>query len=551
MPIKINHFRRDFNQWSLLLVAIGLFISIPLFSIALNLFDGAGEMWEHIVAYFLLDYIFNSVVLIIGTGLLSSTIGVSTAWIVSKYDFTGRRLLEWLLFLPLAIPSYILAYAYVGLLGNGGTLINGLNWLGISIKKIELMNLYGLIWVLSLSLFPYIYAGTRTLFQSLPTTIRDTAFLLGASSRRYFFSVALPLALPALIGGLFLVFMEVLNDYGAAKYYGINTFTTGIFRTWTALEDLPSAIYLSGLLVVLVLGLISLSRWLRGRKSYTVKLDTAPSRQSVRVPLTGYKRLFYPLIVALPVLFGFLLPLAQLLYWAMLTYPSIFRLRLLWTALQSFGVAIAAALLIVLTALAIIYCARWNNIRGLRSFARLSTIGYVIPGAIIGIGVISSSQTIIDFFSRNFQLQIGYLFYGSSIVLVYAYVFRFLAVAYNPIEANTLKVGKKLSEASYLLGMGRLKTLVKVDLPLLRSTLISALLLVFIDVLKELPLTLILKPYDLDTLAVTAYAYADDELVAESSLPALLLILLIGGLIIVLNNRKLVRDENTGNTRPV
>lgn len=531
---KITHFKRDFNQWSLLLVIISFFIAIPVFAIVRHLFGGAGEMWNHIVKYFLFTYISNSLMLLLGTGILTFTIGVSCAWIVSKYEFPFRKIIEWLLYLPLAIPSYIVAYAYVGVLGNGGTFIRILQYLGLPFQKIEMMNIYGLILVLSFSLFPYVYAGTKAVFSSFPNTIRESAYLLGASEKKYFFKVALPLAYPAIIGGVFLVFMEVLNDYGAAKYYGINTFTTGIFRTWTALEDLQSAIYLSALLIIIVFFFIALSKWLRGKKSYALKLDNSNTEKK-RIVLKGKKKLLYLSILITPIFFGFLLPVFQLFYWAYFTFSKMFNLELFNITLQSFGVALSAAFIIVFTALILVYLSKWNKIKFLSSFSKIAVIGYVIPGAIIGIGIIRSSQSIIDFFSDNFGLKIGFLFYGSSIILIYAYIFRFLAVAYNPIEANALKLGKYLSESSYLLGMSKMKTLIKVDFPILKHTLTSAFLLVFIDILKELPLTLILKPYNLKTLAVTAFEYADDELVAQAAIPALLLIFIITLLMIVIN----------------
>ncbi|MEM6766688.1 MAG: iron ABC transporter permease [Bacteroidota bacterium] len=516
-------------------MAIGLFIAIPVLAIIVYLFYGTGEMWQHITTYFLWDYLKNSLLLLVGTGILTFLFGTSAAWIVCTYEFRFRRIIEWLLFLPLAIPSYIAAYAYVGLLGNGGSLMALLQSVGIPIQKIEMMNIWGLIWVLSCSLFPYVYSCARAVFKSFPTNIRETSYLLGASNRKYFFSVVLPMATPAIIGGLFLVFMEVLNDYGAAKYYGINTFTTGIFRTWTALEDLQSAVYLSALLVLMVFLINGLLILWRGKRSFTLRLSQSSASQAKRKPLPLGKQGLYLGIVAIPLVFGLILPITQLIYWAYLTFESMFTLQLFWIAAQSFGVALIAAACVVVAAIAITYFSSWNHLKGIHLFKKVAVIGYVIPGAIIGIGIIRSSQTIIDFFADALYLKIGFLFYGSSVILIYAYVFRFLAVAFNPLEANSLKLGKYLSESSYLLGIGKLKTLLTVELPLLRNTLLSAFLLVFIDILKELPLTLILKPYNLQTLAVKAYEYADDERVSEAALPALVLIGVISLLMIVLN----------------
>ena len=524
-------------------MAIGLFLALPLLSIVVYLLYGVGEMWGHIVEHFLLDYVSNSLILLVGTGTLTLLFGVTSAWIVANYDFRFRGIIEWLLFLPLAIPSYIVAYAYVGALGNGGTLIGILQSCGISIQKVEMMNIYGLIWVLSCSLFPYVYASCRVFFKSISKSAWESAHLLGASRRRYFFSVALPLSIPAVIAGVLLVFMEVLNDYGAAKYFGINTFTTGIFRTWTALEDLQSAIYLSALLVGLVLVINWLIYFQRGKRSYSFR--NGGKETAVRERLKGYKRFLYPSAVLVPFVFGFLLPVSQLSYWGYLTFESMFSIELLWIAVQSFGVASISAFFVVLVALGLVYFSRWNHISAVQSFKKFATIGYAIPGAIIGIGVIRNSQSIIDFFANNFSIEIGFLFYGSSAVLIYAYLFRFMAVGFNPIESNSLKIGKKLSESAYLLGSGKFRALFRIELPLLRNTIISAFLLVFIDILKELPLTLILKPYNLNTLAMKAYEYAEDEQVPEAALPSLLLIASIALLMVLLNlgERKLKTED--------
>lgn len=536
MFLKIKHFKRDFNKWTVLIVSVSLFLAIPVFSILISLFRGNGEMWEHITTYFLFDYIKNSIILIFGTGLLTFTIGTSSAWIISRYTFRYNKIIEWLLFMPLAIPSYIVAYTYVGLVGNGGTFIEILRDFGFSVIRVEMMNIYGLIWVLSFSLYPYVYAGTRTIFQSYPSQLKHTASLLGVSNKKYFLSVALPLASPAIIGGLFLVFMEVLNDYGAAKYYGVSTFTTGIFRTWTALEDLQSSIYLSAILVILVFILVLIVKWLRGRRSYNLTQTNYNQKNADnRVKISGLKKILYLGILLIPILFGFILPLIQLVVWGIQTFDSMFNNDLIILGLESLSLGLSTALLVVFLACLLIYLSKWNYLKQFNVFSKIATLGYVIPGAIIGVGIIRTSKSLTDLFSFQFNLEIGHLVYNSILVLIYAYLFRFIAVAYNSIEGNTLKLGKNLSESSYLLGYGKIKTFFKIDFPLLRNALISSFILVLIDVMKELPLTLILKPYNVSTLAVRAYEYAEDERVAEAALPALFLIFLIGTMITLLN----------------
>ena len=539
MVLKIKHLKRDFNKSSLLIVIISLLLAIPVFAILISLFKGTGEMWEHITSYFLIDYIQNSIILLLGSGIICFVIGTSSAWVVSRYKFKGRKIIEWLLFMPLAIPSYIAAYSYVGLFGYGGSFIKFINYLGFNnIDNIEMMNIYGLVWVLSFSLYPYVYASTRLIFQSYPTRLKDTASLLGASKNKYFFKIALPLASPAIIGGLFLVFMEVLNDYGAAKYYGINTFTTGIFRTWTALEDLQSSIYLSAILVVLVFVLVLIVKWLRGRRSYNLKTYNSNDQDEIyRKDLKGLKKIIFLTIVFVPILFGFLFPFLQLIIWGIQTFESMFNSELLNIGIQTLFLGLSTSIIIVFLATSLIYLSKWNYLKQLNVTSKLATLGYVIPGAIIGIGVIKSSHSITEYFSTYHNIKIGYIIYNSILVLIYAYVFRFIAVAFNSIESNTLKLSKSLSESSNLLGFGKIKTFFKIDFPLIKNALLTSFILVFIDVIKELPLTLILKPYNLSTLAIKAYEYAEDERVAEAALPALFLIFIIGSMISVVNYR--------------
>ena len=539
MVLKIKHLKRDFNKSSLLIVIISLLLAIPVFAILISLFKGTGEMWEHITSYFLIDYIQNSLILLLGSGIICFVIGTSSAWVVSRYKFKGRKIIEWLLFMPLAIPSYIAAYSYVGLFGYGGSFIKFINYLGFNnIDNIEMMNIYGLVWVLSFSLYPYVYASTRLIFQSYPTRLKDTASLLGASKNKYFFKIALPLASPAIIGGPFLVFMEVLNDYGAAKYYGINTFTTGIFRTWTALEDLQSSIYLSAILVVLVFVLVLIVKWLRGRRSYNLKTSNSNDQDEIyRKDLKGLKKIIFLTIVFVPILFGFLFPFLQLIIWGIQTFESMFNSDLLNIGIQTLFLGLSTSIIIVFLATSLIYLSKWNYLKQLNVTSKLATLGYVIPGAIIGIGVIKSSHSITEYFSTYHNIKIGYIIYNSKLVLIYAYVFRFIAVAFNSIESNTLKLSKSLSESSNLLGFGKIKTFFKIDFPLIKNALLTSFILVFIDVIKELPLTLILKPYNLSTLAIKAYEYAEDERVAEAALPALFLIFIIGSMISVVNYR--------------
>ena len=514
---------RDFNKWSLFTVAIVCFISIPLITIVLNLKEGVGDMWGHVVEYLLLDYAINSLYLLVGSAILSLLFGVPTAWFISNYEFRFRTILNALLYIPLAIPSYIMSYVYVDLVGYGGTL----NQLSFGFfPHMDMMNIWGLIFVLSISLYPYVYASSRIMFSSAHGSIKESAQLLGVTNTSYFWRIALPMASPAVIGGLFLVFMEVLNDYGAAKYYGVNTFTTGIFRTWTALEDLQSAVYLAFILVVFVFILLFLNKYLRGRKSFS-NTDSTFSGKKEKSSLTGYKTWYIPLICATPFLFGFLLPLLQLSKWAYVNLLTQFNVEHMLISLQSVLIAGVTALITIIFTLCLVYFPTWNRLRIIKPLVKITTVGYIIPGAVIGITLVASSSYFVNSIYNLFEIEIGHIVYSSIYILIFAYLFQFLAVAYNPIEAHSLRLGSNLSESCYMLGKSKLFTFFNIQFPLLKNSLMSGFLIVFIDVMKELPLTLLLKPYHVQTLAIKAYEFAEDERVSEAAIPSLTLIGLV------------------------
>lgn len=538
MKSIFSNIKRDTTKWSIILLTIVLFITIPVFTIFINLFYGPGETWNHLVNKLLPNYISNSFILILGTSFFTLLFGISSAWIVTRYKIPFQKQLEWLLILPLAIPSYITAYAYAGIFDYGGIVEKLINF------KVDIMNHFGLIFVLSISLYPYVYVASRAFFLNQSSNIIEASKLLGASEKKTFFKLILPLARPAFIGGLILVLMEVLNDYGAAKYYGINTFTTGIFRAWFSLEEPDTAIYLSAILVLIIFVLITLEKQQRKRIGY---FNTTKNHKTIQRKETNKTlKIVFFVITFLPVLLGFLLPVFQLLFWTYLTFIDVFTNEFLLISLQSLLIALASALLTVLIAVALLFVAKWNRLSIINSLTKFSTLGYAIPGAVIAVGVLIPTlffdKWLVTTFKNLFDLKIGFVLNGTILALIYAYTVRYLAVAYNPIEASTLKIGKSLSEASKLLKKGNISTFLKVEFPLLKPAILSAFILVFVDVMKELPLTLILKPYHINTLAVKAYEYASDELIAEAALPSLFIILT--GVIPVLFLNRLIAKEN-------
>jgi len=531
------------------LLAVAL-VLLPLVAVLSGLVQGGSETWDHLAATVLGDYIRNSALLVVAVGAMTLVIGVPTAWLVTVYDFPGRRVFEWALILPLAIPTYIIAYTYAQMLGHAGPVQRLLQ---VALEpattaglRTSLMSLPGAALLISLVLYPYVYLITRSAFLRQSGGILESARILGKSPGATFREVALPLARPGIVAGLTLVLMEVLNEYGAVRYFGVSTFTTGIFRAWFSLGDPPAALRLSTLLLLFVFLLVILERTQRGR----ARFDDGSSRPRpvVRYSLRGWKRMGAFTLCAAPLLLGFILPVLQLLHWATQVTPDLLDPRFLRLTLNSFGLGFAAALLTVSVGLLIVYATRLSPAPLLRWAARSATLGYSIPGAVLAVG------TLIPFIWLDRQVallvrnltgnSIGLLLTGTLGALLFAYLVRFLAVALNPIDSGFERTCRNVDEAARSLGTPPLRTLLRVDIPLLRGAILTAGLLVFVDVLKELPLTLILRPFNFDTLATRAFQLAMDEQVARSSLPALLIILT--GLVPILILSRLIRGEREG-----
>lgn len=539
---RLRRLKRDSNQWAILTLVLVGFIALPVISIGVKLFSGPGETWGHIVENLLLDYIGNSLFLVFFCGFMVVFLGVSTSWLVARFEFPFRKQLEWLLILPLAIPSYIVAYSYAGILDYGGSLELILRFLRLDFIRIDIMNKTGLAFVLGISLFPYVYVSSRAFFLNQANNLMEASKMLGVGEIKSFFKLILPLARPAIVAGLVLVLMEVLNDYGAARYFGVNTFTTGIFRSWFSLAEPETAVYLSALLISIVFGLILLEKFQRRKIQFS---NSKTGSQGIH-RRTVSKRLQYAIFssVLLPVLLGFIIPVAQLIYWATLTYENVFTSSFLIISFQSFGIAFLTAIITVIAAILLIYFSKWSRIGSLKNIAKLGVLGYAIPGAVVAIGImiptIFIDKWLIKTLDYLFEIQPGLIISGTLIALIYAYVIRFLAVAFNPIESTALKVSDSIPDSSRILGVGNIKTFFKIDLPLIKTGVLSAFILVFMDVIKELPLTLILKPFQVNTLAVKAYEYASDEMVMEAAIPSLMIILTVM-LPVIFLNRLLVK----------
>lgn len=530
--MALNKYRASrkvtFNSWTVYLIVIVLVIAIPLLSIFFGLFKGPGQAWGHIQKNLLPDYVANSLVLVLGTGLLTTLLGVSTAWFVSTCDFTGRKFFEWALILPLAIPSYIIAYTYAGIFDYAGPVqIIFRQWFPDEVFAFDIMNIYGVIILLSFVLYPYVFATVRASFINQSRSMIESGRILGSTPWQVFYKLALPLARPAIFAGVSLVVMEVLNDYGAVKYFGVPTFTTGIFRAWFSLEDIQSAIFLSALLMGFVLFLLGLEQIQRGQRKYEQISNSF--RALARFQLKGIKRIATFIICLIPLLFGFIIPVLQLGFWANKTFEEVLGQEFWQMIVNSFSVAAVAAFLCVLVALILVYAVKLTRSYFSDAAARVANMGYAIPGAVIAVGVmipiLALDRYLTNFLERVTGNSTGLIISGTLFILIFAYLVRFLVVAFNPAEEGFKKIGWQLTEAGRTLGFSPFGCLVKINVPLMKGALVSGALLVFVDILKELPLTLILRPFNFHTLATRAFELASDEMVAESANAALIIVL--------------------------
>jgi iron(III) transport system permease protein len=539
--------RVTLTPWTVATLVVVALVLLPIVSILVGIFGESSETWQHLAATVLTRYVTNSALLVVGVGALTLVTGVGTAWLVTTCQFPGRRILETGLVLPLAIPTYIVAYTYAELLAHDGPVQGALQLFldpaTTATLRTGLMSLPGATIILALVLYPYVYLITRASFFKQSGGVLETSRIMGKGAWTSFLKVALPMARPAVVAGVTLVLMEVLNEYGAVTYFGVSTFTTGIFRAWFSLGDAPAAIRLSACLLLFVFVLILLERAQRGRARFD---HGRRPRPVTPFPLVGMKAWLATTACAVPVVLGFLVPVLQLGIWAVRAAPGSLDGRFLTLAANSFGLALVAALLSVVAALLIVYSVRLSPTPLLRLAARASSLGYSIPGAVIAVGVmvpfIWLDRRAAAMLQSLTGTTVGLLLTGTVAALVFAYVVRFLAVALNPVDSGFERICGSLDETSRSLGSPPMRTLLRVDIPLLKGTLVSAGLLVFVDVLKELPLTLILRPFDFDTLATRAFQLAMDEQVAESALPALLIIL-VGTVPVVLLNRLISRQR--------
>ena len=518
-----------FNGWTVVSLLVGLFIFFPIGEILLSI-NSQSSNWSHLKETVLLTYFLNSFILVFGTAFISLIFGVSSAWLISNYQFKYGKILEWALVLPLAIPTYIAAYAYFDILEMFNPL---LVWVrnSINIEAMQLLNdslvYFVTILVMSSVLYPYIYLLARSAFLKQGKQLRDAAKTLGYNEKSVFWKIALPMARPAIIAGVSLVVMETLNDYGAVKHFGIPTFTSGIFRTWLGMGDLVGALQLSAVLIFFIFLLLVLEKQARSRSKYHDSLHSKP--MSKKIILNKNKSTAAIACCLTPLILGFVIPLFRLISWAWISRDKASALVSIEMISNSLGLSIISSISIVLIALLLVFTSRYFNSYVINFSNRLATLGYSIPGAVIAIGIL--------LFTAQINAVTNFVLTGSLVLLVFAYIVRYLAVACQPINAGIETNCDSLNNASKSLGSSTYTSLRLVNIPLIKNTLITAGLLVFIDIIKELPLTLILRPFNFETLSTATFDLSSQAQIIEASLPALCMIAVVLVPLVYLNYR--------------
>ena len=510
-------------------IVLAVLIVIPIGSVVVNIFAPSELTWAHLVATVLPGYVWNTVALIAGVAYGVISIGVVSAWLVTAYRFPGHRILEWALILPLAMPAYVMAYAYTDWLEFSGpvqALLRELTgWKAHEYWFPEIRSLGGAMAVLSFALYPYVYLLARAAFLEQSRTAIESARLLGCGAWGAFFKVALPLARPGIAAGTALALMEALADFGTVSYFAVQTFTTGIYRAWLSLGDAVAAAQLASCLLAFVACVLLLERLSRGRAKFhnLAARKRAPPRR-----LRGASALLAFVACFAPLLFGFLLPVVLLVHLAWEGGVAAIGMRTATLVGNTFTLAGITAVAAVCAATLMAYAGRIAHSPLVSAANRAAAMGYAIPGAVIAVGILVPlgrlDNVLADWLHTRFGLDTGLLLTGTIVALVYAYLVRFLAIALQTVDAGLARITPSMDDAARSLGLGPGGTLARVHAPMLWTSLLGAALLVFVDVMKELPATFAMRPFNFDTLAVEVYNLAKDERLGEAAAPSLIIV---------------------------
>ena len=540
---KIIIFFSNFKLKIISILIIFLLLS-PIASIIFVANENTTELWVHLIETRFPSYIYNTVLLMAGVGILSLLIGVSLAWFVCRYNFFLSKIVEWALLLPLAVPSYIVAYCYTDFFEYSGTLQSNLrsmfSWQsGSDYYFPEIRSLGGAIFVMSFVLYPYVYFISKVAFKSTPISLFEAAEIYG---KNLFLSVAIPLARPAIIAGLSLVLMETVSDFGTVDFFAVETITLGIFNLWLGMNNLAAAAQLA--LIAFTFIIILLGIELSARKSQKFNdtkiknIDTITKRTS---PMKSFLIFFICLI---PIIIGFIIPLSILINNSLTYFNSENWSYLFSIASNSFFIASFTAMIMILISFLLAVSIKFDGFKGFTFLSTLAGVGYAFPGTVLALGTLffmSTIQNIINNFFEFVGFDINLILIGSYTALIFAYISRFNAVAFGAINSGINRIPPNMMEASLTLGQPFKYNIKVIILPLIRPSIITGAILSFVDIIKELPITLLLRPFNFETLATFVYQYANDEMLEKSSIAAILIVLI--GLVPILIMSKAINKK--------
>jgi len=541
MGLKINNF------WYLSSLLISLLVAIPIITVFSSFFENTSNYYEILKNTFLHEYISNSIILLFGVLFFTLIIGVGCAYLVSFYNFPAVNFFKWALILSFAVPPYIYAYSLTAFFENYGTAFSILKNLfgdgdyNKSIPKFD--GMFGAILSLSFSLFVYVYILTRASFYYQSQNLIELGKNLGFSKIKSMFSIILPSARPAIVAGLSLVAMETLSDFGAVSFFGINTLTTGIYNSWIAFDDLAFANQLSFFLLIFILVLFILENYSRKKAKYHSPTKGG-FKQKEKIKLYNFKAAIAFLFCSIVLFISFIFPLSQMLYWTIIFPKNFTDLNILQLLLNTISLVILSSLVLIFFSFISNYGNRVSKSKFLNLLTTFSISGYAIPGVILAVAFITFiawfDDVIISFFEFN---SIKNFFIGSILGLVLVYFIRFYSLAANGIKSGYEKINRSIDESAYLIGYSKLKTFLTIHIPYLRNSILLIGILISLEIIRELPITLILRPFNFETFATTAYIYASQDLLEAAAVPSLFLIL-IASFFILLTSKYILREKN-------
>jgi len=514
--------------WAFGTLVVALLVALPIFVVIGLALTPSGDMWSHLVDTVLGHLVSTTLLLMLGVGLGTFVIGTGTAWIVTMCNFPGKRIFEWALLIPMAVPAYVIAYVYTDLLEYSGPVQELIReTFGFETRRAywfpEIRSLGGAITMMTMVLYPYVYLLARSAFLEQSVCVLEASRVLGKGPWQSFFKVALPLARPAIAVGISLVLMETLNDYGTVDFFAVSTFSKGIYDVWLNMNSPSGAAQLASVLLLFVIVLIGVERY--GRRKQKFHHTSSHVRALPGFQLSPLRAALAFLACAIPVTVGFLVPAWVLGGYALVFYEETLAANFWDTTLNSLMLSSMAASIAIILGVFLAYSLRLGQTPWVRVVTRFAALGYAVPGAVLAIGILiylGWLDNSIDAWARDaFGFSTGLIFSGTVIAVTFGYVVRFLSLSFGSAEAGLSKITASMDGAARTLGAGPMATLRRVHLPMLKGSIMTAALLVFVDCMKELPMTAVLRPFNFETLATFVHQYASDELLPEASLAAL------------------------------